>query len=246
MLEQILIYLNARLKTLFPDFTVLGLCEKVEETEKDETISFPAEYCANNEYKPIDIDNHKGLFYWRKNGTVNIAFIEDEFSDDEMEQRTYPMRGVLFAPKDYYKTDNNYIEEKFADNIKKKMVFDGDKNFRIALKATDAEFNISRYETNRNNVIAEEFEGVKPKVPFDWVAMAFDYDIIITGNSDCWDYWGCLDEPADIPLGYVKIVNQSGQIIAEPICGSIYEVMQFSGIQDSGAPYSNSIVDNTL
>lgn len=254
MLEQLIILLNLRLRGLFPDFTLLGLCERIQEQDRDGEIKvFPAEYCSKDQYKHIDFENHKGLIYWRKNGNISHSEIESEVDDDGFEQRVFPLKAVLFAPKDYYKTDNNYTEEKFADNVVKSIVFEANKTLRTSLKAVEADFVVTRYNTDRNEIIREEFEGVAPKIPFDHVIISFDYEITVVGSAACWDYWGCLDEPQEVTFcAPVTLKDSENTTIAQPASGTTYILADSVAKNTSGTtvdtkPYGQELlIGNSL
>lgn len=234
MLEAIILFLNARLRVLFPDFELKGLCELVKDDEKD--FVAPAEYCADGTYKHIDFDAHKGLVYYRKNGDVSVSKVDESTTPtcDIYESHTFPLKLVMYAPKDYYDTDNAHIDDKLANNVKKAIQTSNDKTLNQTLKSSLASILVTDYTTDRNTVIGTEYQGAGAEVsiPFDKALISLDIEVKIEGKLSCFDYYGCDDEVTEVVFCPI-VVNSNGEVLVNGSGGSGEVTIQDSKIYDT-------------
>lgn len=249
MLEAIILYMNTKLRVLFPDFELKGLCELLPDPERD--FVAPAEYCSDGNYEHIDFDKHKGVVYYRKNGDVSVSKLDESTTPtcDIYESHTFPIKLVLYAPKDIYDTDNAHIDDKLANNVKKAIQTSNDKTLNQTLKSSLASILVTDYTTDRNTVIGTEYQGAgaEVKVGFDKALISLDLEVKIEGKLSCFEYYGCNDEPVSpVFCDPVTIYNsETDEDITTVASGGRYGVLVFSGIDGGNATtvYTNSIVD---
>ena len=250
MLEVIIAYINSRIASLGHFQELKSLCELI----KKDDVSFPAEYCTKDEYKQIDFDYSKGLVYHRLTGeTTRSEAVGENSGCDTYIVQTYPARTVFSVPKDILKTDNNFIDIKIAENIVNAITLKNNKILTSTLKADVVSIKINSFSTDREKIWKEEYENIDMAIDYSHVYGAIEYYIVIEGTKGCFDYWGCHDVPGDISFcpecppqevcEDVTIFNlETLEEIDSVESGGNYGVLVFSGIQDSGPPYSNSII----
>lgn len=234
MLEAIILFLNTRLRVLFSDFELMGLCELVADEGKEFTA--PAEYCSDGEYQPINFDAYKALVYYRKTGDVIINRLDESTTPtcDIYESHTFPIKLVLYAPKNIYGTDNAHIDDKLANNVKKAIQTPNDRTLNQTLKSSLAQILVSDYTTDRNEVIGSEFQGAKVdvKIPFDKVFISLDLEVKIEGKLSCFEYYGCGDVVQDITFCPV-VRNSAGELLVSGSPGGGEVTIEDSTIFDS-------------
>jgi hypothetical protein len=204
MLQSIISYLQVKLQAL-NIATVYGLCELVYNTERE--ITQPAIYDGSGQYMPLDFDNNAGLMYFRKISVSN-SFIESVLGDDGI-QRTYTLKLVAFVPKSVYNTDNNYIDDKLANNIS--LIIDNDSDVILgqSLAAENISISTLSYDTNRRNVLLGE--GLEGNIPFEYVLLSLDFSVTVVGSQDCFEIYGCND----VPIDYLELLRDA---ICETTC----------------------------
>jgi hypothetical protein len=198
MLQSIISYLQVKLQAL-NIATVYGLCELVYNTERE--ITQPAIYDGSGQYMPLDFDNHAGLMYFRKISVSN-SFVESVLGDDGI-QRTYTLKLVAFVPKSVYNTDNNYIDDKLANNIS--LIIDNDSDVILgqSLAAENISISTLSYDTNRRNVLLAE--GLEGNIPFEYVLLSLDFSVTVVGSQDCFEIYGC----DNVPIDYLKLLRDA-------------------------------------
>jgi hypothetical protein len=191
MLQSIIDYLIIKLQALnIAD--VYGLGELVVEQESEK----PALYLGSGQYQSlVNFDNHSGLIYFRLVSPVTNAVAESQVGGEDVFQRTYNLRIVAYVNKEVYNTDNNYIDDKIAHNIQLAIDNEDDGVLSSSLGAQTATIQTTSYETNRRNVSDGESLGFD--IPFSYVFLALDFNVVIIGSQDCFSLYGCNDTPID-------------------------------------------------
>lgn len=193
MLETLITVLNTRLKDLEIFSSLPGLAEQVVKTKDDEEKTFPAVYCSLGTYEQIRLEQEKATAYFRQIS----PFTTEETEDNSFrgctifETRTYNLVCVGVVPKNIYNTDDQFIDDKIALNIKKALTFANDKTIRTFLKASTVNSNVTVINTNRNDVIDQEYSGIKIQIHYDKVYFSIEFSIVITGDESCFDLIGC-------------------------------------------------------
>ena len=191
MLQSIIDYLTIKLQAL-KIADVYGLGELVVDQDSEK----PALYTGSGQYQSlVNFDNHNGLMYFRLVSPVSNAIAESQIGGDEVFQRTYNLRVIAYVNKEVYNTDNNYIDDKIAHNIQIAIDNEDDGLLSTSLGAQTATIQTTSYETNRRNVSDGESLGFD--IPFNYVFLALDFNVIIIGSQDCFSTYGCNDTPID-------------------------------------------------
>ena len=191
MLQSIIDYLTIKLQAL-KIADVYGLGELVVDQDSEK----PALYTGSGQYQSlVNFDNHNGLMYFRLVSPVSNAIAESQIGGDEVFQRTYNLRVIAYVNKEVYNTDNNYIDDKIAHNIQLAIDNEDDGLLSTSLGAQTATIQTTSYETNRRNVSDGESLGFD--IPFNYVFLALDFNVIIIGSQDCFNTYGCNDTPID-------------------------------------------------
>lgn len=192
MLEAIIPYVNAKISTLNMFGTKFGLCDFVSKDGK----TFPAEYC-NGEYKQVsDFDLHKGTVYHRLTGSISKEEDEEEntVSCDPFYITTFPMRIVACIKKELINGIGNdaYLENKIAQNISNVISDTNSRALRIELSADSVNFEVTEINTNRDEIFAQEYTGYESNfIRYEFVYVAIDYNVIVTGNVSCFEIYNC-------------------------------------------------------
>lgn len=232
MIEASIQYCQERLKITFPDITIKGLFDIREKEENGKTYSFPAGYGQSGDYtQRADLDNEKGLIYFRKNGNLRTESIEDDWNET-MERRTQPMRMVLYISKDYYKTDNAYIEDKLYENIRAAITARAVQSLLESTGLQRLEITPSEFIPDAKTVWNEEYKNIPFNVPFDKAYIAVNFDIIAEGTLACFENWGCGDEQEIITFCPI-VLNSDGTILVSGAGRSGQITLRDSRITDS-------------
>ena len=191
MLEIIIPYINTRIESLDMFQNLFGLCEIITKDGK----SFPAEYC-NGEYKQVsDFDLEKGVIYHRLIDQIDTQEAEEEttVSCDPFYIKTFPLRTVACINKKFLKAigDNAYLETKIAQNIANTIVGTNNKNLRIDLMADSISIETNSIITNKEDLFSEEYKGIDNFIRYEYLYIAIDYSVIVTGNVSCFQLYDC-------------------------------------------------------
>lgn len=191
MLELLIPHINAKIETLNMFSMKYGLCDIIAKDGK----TFPAEYC-NGEYKQVsDFDLHKGIVYHRLTGDINKEEEDEEstVSCDPFYITTFPLRTVASIKKELIKGIGNdaYLENKVAQNIANVIAETNNKSLRIALKADNVSFEINSIKVNRDEIFKDEYSGIENFMRYEFLYVAIDYNVIVTGNVSCFEPYDC-------------------------------------------------------
>lgn len=240
MLQSIIDYLTIKLQAL-KIADVYGLGELVVDKDSQK----PCLYNGSGQYYPLsDFDNHSGLMYFRLVSPVTNTIAESQIGGDEVFQRTYNLRVVAYVNKAIYNTDNNYIDDKIAHNIQIAIDNEDDGLLSTSLGAQTATIQTITYDTNRSNV--SDGESLDFEIPFDYVFLALDFNVIIIGSQDCFSTYGCNDTPID----YLELLRSD---VCETECQQATAIAKNSDgdtlsttLIDSGASADIPITDSTI
>lgn len=180
MIELIIPYINSRIETLKLFNKRFELCEIITKAE----VSFPAEFCMG-EYKQVsDFDKNQGTIYHRLIDNISSQEIEDESSIgcDPFIERIYPIRTVG-AIKRIGKTA--YEDSMIAEYIANAISFINNKSLRQQLKVDSIGVEVKNISTERNKIWVDEYKGIEMAMDYQYIYLAIDYNIKITGNVSC-------------------------------------------------------------
>lgn len=191
MLEIIIPAINDKIETLEMFSTRFGLCDIIAKDGK----TFPAEYC-NGEYKQVsDFDLHKGTVYHRLTGPIGKEEAEEEtsVSCDPFYITTFPLRTVACIKKSIIKGIGNdaYLEGKIGQNISNVIAETANKALRILLRADTVTLEVTSIETDREKIFNEEYSGTENFMRYEFLYIAIDYNVIVTGNVSCFELYDC-------------------------------------------------------
>jgi len=190
MLEVIVPYINSKIEALNMFQKLHGLCETLTADGK----SYPAEYCKN-EYKQIEIDKFKGIVYHRLTGEISTEELpEDEtVSCDPFYSRTFPFRSVFIIDKKHLKSIGNdaYLESKIGNTIASNLATSNNKQLRIDLGADSVSIELNNIILNRNEIFESEYSGIDNFFRYEFLYVAIDYSIIVTGSVSCINEYNC-------------------------------------------------------
>ncbi len=201
MIEFIIPYLNTQIDSLGLFKNIIGLAEII--TEEEET-KYPAQYCSKGNFKKVlDIDYKNGLIYFRKTGSVTIDPSDNNSVGSENELKiTIPLKAVFAIKKNTIKgLDDAFIDEKMCLNIVKVISNNNVKSLRQSLLASNVSFVVQNWNTNRDQVWAEEFKGIPMAIDFDYVYASVDFNVTIDGSVECFNDYTCI--VPDVDSGWV-------------------------------------------
>ena len=193
MLKNVIEDINNRIAELGVFDTIHDLCDLIHENQidtnsgevLDNEMVFPAYYTSNSQYTNVAIDSNKSVCYPRRAGQVNIDESDDyDIGCDVQLTVTYPVRYVGII----YKCDKQdaYRNEKQVMNIIHAISQFDNRKLCAELSVDSVRVKTNAYNTDRYEVINQEFQNVDFDVPFDCVVFALDIDIIIISSKDCW------------------------------------------------------------
>lgn len=191
MLEAIIPYVNGKIEALEMFQKIHGLCELITKDGK----TYPAEYC-NNEYKQVsDFDKFKGVVYHRLNGDIVTTELDEEetVSCDPFYSREFPMIGVFVINKKHLKGIGNdaYLEGKIANAISNTIAGRSSKALIIELGADNVSIEINNLIIDRNKIFDSEYEGIENFFRYEFLYVAIEYSIIVTGANSCFNNNPC-------------------------------------------------------
>lgn len=191
MLQEIIPNINTRIDSLNMFSMKYGLCEIIAKDGK----TFPAEYC-NGEYKQIsDFDLHKGIVYHRLTGDILKENQEEEssVSCDPFYYTTFPLRTIVSIKKSLIKDIGNdaYLESKIAQNICNTIAQSNNKALRILLRVDSVSTEIKNIKLDREDIFKEEYTGFDNFMRYEYLYIAIDYNVIVTGNVSCFENYDC-------------------------------------------------------
>jgi hypothetical protein len=192
MLEAIIPHINSRIETLGLFNTRFGLCDIISKEGK----TFPAEYCKGVYKQVSEFDLHKGTVYHRLNGNISKQEEEEEstVSCDPFYITTFPIRTVVCIKKEHIKGIGNdaYLENKIAQNISNVISETNNKSLRIELHADSVSIEVNEISTNRDEIFREEYTGFDSSfMRYEFVYVAIDYNVIVSGNVSCFELYNC-------------------------------------------------------
>lgn len=191
MLEEIIPNINSKIEALNMFSMRYGLCDIIAKDEK----TFPAEYC-NGEYKQVsDFDLHKGIVYHRLTGDITKEELDEEstVSCDPFYSTTFPLRTVCSIKKSLIKGIGNdaYLESKIGSNIANAIAESNNRALRILLRADNVSFNVNSIKVDRDEIFKEEYSGMDNFMRYEFLYIAIDYEVVVTGNISCFELYNC-------------------------------------------------------
>lgn len=193
MLKTIIEDMNSRIEALGIFQTIHPLCDQVQRNVGDEgeTLQvFPAIYISNGEFDNTKFDNKTSVCYCRRNGVVTIEENEDyEVGCSDAFVRTFPIKivGLVYRCD----VDDPYRNEKQVENIIHAISYKDNKTLDIALDLESIRVKAINYNTDRYEVIANEFQNIDIVIPFESIIFELNIEIIIESETDCWESFEC-------------------------------------------------------
>lgn len=182
MNESIIDYLNGLLD-------LIGYFDKrycLTELKSEGDNVYPVHYLANGDWEKITIDQNNGTTYWRK-GDISSSKIQNDLTTDVLYQWTIPYRLVAYKRRGDVGTDNEYTADRLADVLTKQLTLVNGA-LRNTLKARKVEVTVSQRSTDSAAIYAEEYSPAPAKdIPFKYVVVALDVEVIVEGRRDCMD-----------------------------------------------------------
>lgn len=195
MIEDVIKYINTRIKELQIVSKTFGLCELIGEELKS-----PAEYC-NKEFKSVaDFDFFKGLVYHRIVGEVSVTDVEEEEVTGCFAMKSFrvPIRSCIII-----KRKGNYSDLMAGQTVLSAISFTNNKDLRIALGADTVAVESKTILLDKERLLSEEFDNQDIKLDYEDLFVGVEYDIIITGAASCIEKYGCKrDYSEDYSNGY--------------------------------------------
>lgn len=197
MLKEIIEDINSKIEALDIFEVIHPLCDQIQKPTLDEdgniteTLEvFPAFYISNGEFDNVAWDSQKSVCYCRRNGVVSIEENEEyEVGCEKGIVRTYPIKyvGIVFNCD----TDDPYRNEKQVENIIHAIQYEDNKTLDISLGLESIRVKPINYNTDRYEVVANEFQNVDVAVPFESIIFELNIEIIIESETDCWTDFDC-------------------------------------------------------
>lgn len=218
MLEVIIALLNARLNTLNLFDQLFGLAERVKQTVGSVETTFPA-IVIGDDATAIDFDSWDGCSYHRMLSPVQTIDLTGRpvSGCDKYQRKTYKMRLVAVLKKDVFGCDDNYAQDKIAQNIENALKINNDKTTRQALKVHKVGSNVVSTNTDRYVIWGEEFTNIAVAINFNRAMISVDYDIVIEAPVSCFQNWSCS---SPVVPNFGVIITDSGNpnspIIKQP------------------------------
>ncbi len=233
MIEIIISYFKAIAEgtTLFTK--VYGLCDLVNTN----TETYPAEY-NNGNYNPVEFSEDKSLIYFRKNGPVQWEDLDSVIGGKTQKKMILPLRIVAKARKEDFGNDQ-FSNDVMALALIRRMNFNNPYDLKQATLASYIESVSIHYETNRDEIIKEELGGNSENADFEFIYVALDFHVIVTGNPEC--FYNTCGDPAsncwEVPIcrqiPTEKEVQQIRDDLAAEIAARISENTTLSGGLDA-------------
>lgn len=192
MIKTVIDNINTSLETLNHFEKFIGLTEIIKKGDK----SFPAQYCGNDNYNEInDFDFKKGQVYHRLTGPVSRTRDDTNNADscEVLISAIFPLRMILFTPRSILgkENDDQYADILIAENVINTIETQNNQALALILKAEVVSIQVLTYNTNRYEVFAQEYEGLDMEIPFKSAYISIDYQVNITGGTNCFDITQC-------------------------------------------------------
>lgn len=195
MIENIITYLDDKISALKLFSEQIGLCEIITETNLEgESKSYPAKYLGSGEYKSVgDFDLSDGLIYFRKTGNVTEEIAESQVACRTNFVRNYPIRIIAAKKKDI--KDDEFIADTLFEEVRNTIEGQSIKELKTLLKAVKVNILIEEYDTNRETIFDEEYEGLESPFPYELAFVAIDIIVEVTATKQC--FTNICDPPED-------------------------------------------------
>lgn len=181
MIEDVIRHIDAQI-----DFTALGLSDL---THGEKT--YPSVYSGGGDSEDINFDFYATSSYHRLTGVVGITQEDDEtIGGDIQTVESYPMRYVAYFPNNLLGTDDAYSVHRVVSNLKNKLPANLN-TIADSLGLYSVEVVLGGVEVDSFRAWGQEFVNVDFRVPSTHRLIYIDYDIILTGNKDCFTAYAC-------------------------------------------------------
>lgn len=180
---------------------------------------------------------------------LNSFYFGDPSDVSDGAAKVYPLMGAFLQPGNLAgKQDITRLTIYFADRIE-----DQDQTLQREVLSDMKTLAMGVFAQFRNYLYQNSIT-LSPDAPFSWFndaewddkCFGWQIELSITQfySADTCQEPSTYDPQADTS-GVVRIINYTtGALITTVNPGQDYPVLQFSGINDTGPPYTNSIVDN--
>lgn len=182
MIKTIIEHIDAQI-----DFSAHGLTELAYRGGQ----VFPVIYSGGGDSDGVNFDFYATSTYHRLVGRIDINQDDDDtIGGDIKVTESYPMRLVAYFPNNYLGTDDSFGVHRVSANLKNLLPAN---LFTIAdtLGLYSVEVVLGGVELNSFVVWGQEFTGVEFRIPSTHRMIAIDYQIILTGNKDCFTAYAC-------------------------------------------------------
>jgi len=149
--------------------------------------SYPVQYIGQGNYKPINISENNGLAYLRKLSPMRFGKspIESrEVCDSQYEQAIIPIRILISIRKEKLGIDNAFASDYLAEEFFR-ILQGRSGELANSSEAIDAEILINEINDDRLHILSEEFAGAGRDIPYDYLLMTIDLDLVLQFNRAC-------------------------------------------------------------
>lgn len=188
MLELLIKLLQATLQLNAQVGNVFSLAELIPD---DEGKHSPYVYCTKDELKAINLED--STIYFRKNGRERQTdSLEEAVSGcDHLVRISYPIIAVAYVPKSIYNSDNNFADDKIANNIANFIRLADYSGIAQAAKADQIFAEITEVETDRNFIWNREYRGHPIAARQDHALVSVSFDLIVEISESCLTNFDC-------------------------------------------------------
>lgn len=183
MIRSIIDHINSQI-TGFKAFGLTKLARKEDKV-------YPVIYAGKGDSEHINFDFSKANLYHRLIGEISITQQDSEVVGCDLETtETYPMKMVAYFPNNFLGLDDNYSALKVAANLKSILPSDLD-TIASTLNLNLVEVVLKSVEMDSFVVWGDEFTNVDFAVPSTHNLISIEYDIILTGDTNCFEDYEC-------------------------------------------------------
>lgn len=201
MLELIIRFLQANFQSVGYFDQVLSIAQKVKRDDKE----FPAIYKEGDDLNQINLE--PSCIYFKKRGAIQRSESnEDAVSGCEhLITVSVPLQAIAYLPKNIFKTDNAFIDDKTTNNIANIIQNANWKSLQSAMKAQDVSVFVRELSDDKDALWRQEYKNIPLAVRHDYVYCSVSFDIVIKIDQSCLINFECQDIEVTYSAGQVTI-----------------------------------------
>ncbi len=179
MIQNTITTLNTAINALDYFEKQFELVERVRTGDK----IYPAPYCTDGEYQPINFDNFNGVSYWRKTAPVSISEDDAEIACNDVLAFNYPLRLVGAIKKEKLSKDDAYSEERVIQTIISNVT-GSNKVIKGLIKAKSVFIRPTSHDDDALRILQTEYSEVD-NINYNFAYFRIDFDVIINIRENC-------------------------------------------------------------